>query len=678
MTDNPLLVPSSLPHGAPAFDRIRPDHFEEAIRTAIDEARAAIATLKANPAPPDFENTIVAFEGSNDRLSWVASIFYNQLSANGNEALEKLAEVIGPLSANFASDIALDPALFARIKAVHDHKDQLKLTPEAQMLLDDTYKGFVRNGALLTADGQTRLRAIDERLSLLSPQFQKNLKKSTEMFQLVITDKNDLEGLPPSAIAVAADTATDKGQTGAWIFTLQAPSFIPLITYSPRRHLREHIWRAYNARAWGGENDNTATVLEIVKLRYERARLLGFQDHAAYTLAERMAGTTPRVMEFINDLIDVYFPAARRDLDDVRALAHTDGIEDLKPWDMGYYREKLQHQRFALNSEELRPYFPLEKVLNGTFAHFSKLFGVTFRPHPNLPTWHTDVTAYDVVNTADGAFMGVLYADFFPRDGKQSGAWMTTYRDQGLMFGRPERPIIAIVCNFTKPSAAHPSLLTHDEVLTLFHEMGHAMHMMLSDVTYASLSGTNVKWDFVELPSQVQENWAYEAETLALISSHVETGARVPDDLIARLQAAKNFMAGINGLRQMAYSKLDMVWYTTDPATITDIPAFEDSVLKDISLFPRLAGPVSTSFGHIFGGGYAAGYYSYKWAEVLDADAFDLFHTRGLYDAATACTYRREVLAKGGSEDPNILYERFRGRPATPEALLRREGLAKG
>jgi peptidyl-dipeptidase Dcp len=676
MIDNPLLTPSTQPHDAPEFGLIKTEHYEPAVQAAITEARAAVEAIKSNPAPADFDNTIVAFETSNDLLSLVTSVFYNQLSANGNDDLEALAEVIGPIASNFASDIALDPVLFARIKTVYDIRETLNLTPEQITLLDDTYKGFVRNGALLNDAAKDRLRAIDERLSVLAPQFQKNLKKSTERFKLVITDKGDLEGLPASAIAVASDTAREKGHDGAWVFTLQAPSFIPVITYSPKRDIREQLWRAYNARAWGDENDNTATVLELVRLKHERAKLLGFHTHASYTLAERMAGSPDRVMGFIDDLLKVYFPAAKKDLEDLRTLARADGVDDLKPWDMPYYREKLQQQRFNLDSEELRPYFPIQKVLSGTFDHFSKLFGVKFVANPKIVTWHPDVTAYDVVNSRDDAFVGVLYADFFPRDGKQSGAWMTTYRDQGLMFGKNLRPIVAIVCNFTKPSAEHPSLLTHDEVLTLFHEMGHAMHMMLSDVTYSSLSGTNVKWDFVELPSQVQENWAYEHETLALVSSHVKTGAVVPDDLIRKLHAAKNFMAGMNGLRQMAFSKLDLSWYMTDPATITDIPAFEDSILKDISLFPRLAGPISTSFGHIFGGGYSAGYYSYKWAEVLDADVFELFKERGLYDAATSSAYRAQILSKGGSEDPNLLFVRFRGRAANADALLRREGLS--
>lgn len=678
MTTNPLLAPPTLPHGVPPFGTIKPEHFEPAVRSAIEEARANIEKIKANLTMPDFDNTIVALDSAGDRLKQITSFFYNQISAAGSDALESLTDVIGPITSNFGSDITLDPVLFARVKAVHDQIEKLNLTPEQKTLLTESYKGFVRNGALLGDNAKARLRAIDERLSVLSPQFQKNVKKSTEGFELVLKDEGDLAGLPPSAIAAAAEAAKEKGFENAWVVTLHAPSFMPFITYSTRRDLREQIWRAFNTRAYGDDFDNSSTIKDILTLKAERAKLLGYNSYADFTLTERMAGSSARVFEFLHDLIATYKPAAEQDLSDLKAYAkRTDGLNDVQPWDMPFYREKLQQERFQFDSEELRPYFPLEKVLNGTFEHFSKLFGVTFTANTTYPVWHPDVTAYDVTNNDDGAFVGILYADFFPRTGKQPGAWMTTYRDQGLHFGTVERPLVAIVCNFTKPTADAPSLLTHDEVTTLFHEMGHAMHMMLSNCTYASLAGTNVKWDFVELPSQIQENWAYEPETLALIAGHYQTGATIPNTLIEKLNDAKQYMAGMNGLRQMAFSLLDLTWYTTDPSTITDITAFEDNVLKDVTLFPRLAGPVSTSFGHIFGGGYAAGYYSYKWAEVLDADAFEYFKESGLYNPATARAYREQILNKGGSEDPNILYARFRGRAPDLQALLRREGLAR-
>lgn len=675
--DNPFLAPLTTPHRVPPFDRLAPTHYLPAIEAAITEARANIEQIKNNPDAPNFDNTIVALELAADRLGLVTSVFYNQLSAMGGEALEELAEQIGPITARFSADISLDPALFNRVRAVHAQMEALHLTPEQRMLLEDTYKGFVRNGAGLGDNAQQRLRAIDERLSVLAPQFQKNVKKSTERFELMITNPDDLAGLPETARAAAALAAQEKGHTDAWLFTLEAPSFIPFITYADNRPLREKIWRAFNSRAWGDEFDNSTTIKEIVTLKAERAKLLGYANHAAFTLAERMASTPERVFDFIHDLIDTYKPAAEKDLDDLREVAHEYGWDPIQPWDIPYTREKLQQRRFHFDSEELRPYFPLQKVLTGTFAHFEKLFGVRFVPAPALPVWHADAQAFEVYRTADDSFVGVLYADFHPRTGKQSGAWMTDYRAQGLHANGIERPIVAIVCNFTKPTADTPALLTHDEVTTLFHEMGHAMHMMMSNVTYASQAGTSVKWDFVELPSQIQENWAYEPETLAMISGHIETGEPVPTELIDKLRAARNYMAGMNGLRQMSFSLLDMVYYTTDPQTITDLAGFEDKVLADYTLFPRLAGPVSPSFGHIFGGGYAAGYYSYKWAEVLDADAFAAFKAQGLYDPVLAQSYVQNILAKGGSEDPNILYARFRGRAADSAALLAREGLSR-
>ncbi len=688
MPQNPLLTPSSLPNNVPDFKAVTPDHFEPAIRAAIDSARKNIDTLKTNPAAPTFDNTIGALEASGDDLKSITSLFYNQISANGSDALDQLTDIIGPLNAAFSSDISLDPAIFARVKSVYEARNTALLTPEQKTLLEDTYKSFVRNGALLGDNAQARIRIIDERLSVLAPQFQKNLKKSTESYELIIRDPADLDGLPDNAVAAAADTAREKGYDNAWVFTLHQPSFVAFITYANSRPRREEIWRAFNSRAYNDDYDNRDTIRELVALKTERAKLLGYDTHADFTLAERMAGSSARVFDFIHDMLASYKPAAERDLNDLRAFAlRIDGLAatDFSPWDTAFYREKLQQERFNFSSEDVRPYFPLERVLSGTFTHFEKLFGLRFVANTAYPTWHNDVTAYDVFDTDDNAFMGVLYADFFPRTGKQSGAWMTTYRDQGLQFGLLKRPLVAIVCNFTKPTGDTPSLLTHEEVLTLLHEMGHAMHMMLSNVTYASCSGTNVKWDFVELPSQVQENWGYEPETLSLIAAHYQTGAPMPDDLIQKLRGAQQYMTGLQGLRQMSFSLLDMTWYSTPPEqapkNADEVVTFEDRVMKDISLFPRMAGPSSTSFGHIFGGGYAAGYYSYKWAEVLDADAFDYFRAQGaangtgLYDPATAAAYHREVLARGGSEDPNILYERFRGQPASKEALLKREGV---
>lgn len=675
-TNNPLLQPSGLPNHAPAFDRVEHTHFLPAVETAITQARAQIDAIKADPSPPTFENTIVAMETAGELLGTVTSVFYNLLSAAGTDELQELAEKIGPISANFGSDIILDPVLFTRVESVYDKRSGLKLSEEQLTLLENSYRDFVRGGALLDDEKKTRLRAISERLSVLGPAFSNNVMKSSEQFQMLIADESELAGLPDSALAAARDAAEESGHPGQWLFTLDFPSYVPFVQYADNRALREKMWRAFGSRAWKDDWDNSETLLEIVRLRHERANLLGYKTHADYVLERRMAETPAQVFSFIDRLKSAYRPAAQADLAALLkfAAAHG-GPAEIKPWDVGYYSEKMREDLFKFSSEDLRPYFPLDNVLNGVFTHFSQLFGLKFTRNDKYAVWHKDVTAYDVTEEKSGRFIGTFFADFFPRKGKKSGAWKTSFRDQGLFNGAVERPIIAIVCNFTKPTKDAPSLLTFDEVSTLFHEMGHAVHGLLSDVTYTSLAGTNVLWDFVELPSQVQENWAYEKETLDLFAAHYQTGAKIPADLIERLNESKNYMVGWGGLRQVAFAQLDMQWHSTDPATMTSVEAFEDKAVADAILFPRLAGPFSLSFGHLFGGGYAAGYYSYKWAEVLDADTFELFLERGLYDRATADAYKTEILSKGGSAHPATLYRRFRGRDADPDALLRREGL---
>ncbi len=676
MTDNPFLEKSNLPNQAPPFDRITEDHYLPAIEQAIAEARAAINTIKDNADEPGFDNTIVALETSAETLGVVTSVFYNQLSAAGTDGLHALADKIGPINADFTSDVLLDEDLFTRVKAVHDQKKKLTLTPEQATLLDETSKGFVRGGALLDDKKKIRLREISQRLSVLGPSFMNNVTKSAEKFELLIEKESELAGLPESALDGARHAALEKGHEGKWLFTLDFPSYGPFMEYADNRNLREQMWRAFNSRGWNDEFDNCDNILEMVLLRDERAKLLGYKSHAHYVLEERMAQTPDDVLAFLEKLKAAYKPAAQKDLDDLQNFAASSGIpRRIQPWDIAYYSEKLRQNRFDFSSEDLRPYFPLQTVLEGCFRHFSALFGLKFGKNVKYPVWHPDVAAYDVSEEKSGEFIGTLYADFFPRTGKKSGAWKTSYRSQGLFRGHVERPVIAIVCNFTKPAGDKPSLLTHDEVLTLFHEMGHAIHGLLSDVTYSSLAGTNVKWDFVELPSQVQENWVYERETLDMISGHYKTGKKIPGDLIEKLQESRNFMVGWAGLRQVNFAFLDMAWHTTDPARIRDVAAFEDKITADTSLFPRLAGPFSASFSHLFAGGYSAGYYSYKWAEVLDADTFELFLENGLYDSKTAQAYRDLVLARGGSEHPRILYARFRGRDADPDALLRREGL---
>lgn len=675
MSDNILLQLSPLRNHVPQFDKIREEDYKPATLAAIAEARANIDAIIHNPDPATFDNTIVALETASETLGSVTSIFYNQLSAAGTDGLQALAEEIGPVQANFGSDIILNAELFARVKAVYDARGSLTLTTEQQTLLDDLYKNFVRGGALLDEVKKAELRKINEAMSTLGPVFANNVKKSSEAFQLWIEDEAGLAGLPPTAIESAKQEATEKGEPTKWLITLDYPSFGPFMTYSSRRDLREKIWKANSNKAFGGEFDNSANLMKIVELRHQRAQLLGYGTHAEYVLERRMAEKPERVMEFLTELRGLYKVGALKDLEALKSFAAKDGIIDLKPWDVGYYSEKLREEMYAFSSEDFRPYFPLDKVLKGTFDHFSKLFGLKFTPATDLPVWHEDVTAYDVTDVASGAFVGTLYADFYPRAGKKPGAWMTSYRDQGLFRGKVERPVTAIVCNFTKPVGDKQSLLDHDEVLTLFHEMGHATHGLLANGVYPSQTGTNVMWDFVELPSQVQENWIYEAETLNSFAAHFETGEKIPAELIEKLRAAKNFMSGWMGLRQMGMSILDMLWHTADPSMISDIITFEDEAMKGAALFPRYGGAMSVSFNHIFAGGYSAGYYSYKWAEVLDADTFEAFLEAGLYDQATAQRYRKEVLERGGSEHPSVLYRRFRGRDADPNALLRREGL---
>ncbi len=675
MTNNPLLKISDLPNMAPPFAQIKDDHYLPAVEEAIEQARQNYAIIKENTEAPTFENTIEAMETASEILGQVTSIFYNQLSAMGGDTLHDLAEKIGPITSNFSSDIILDEKLFTRVKAVYDQKDMLDLNTEKHTLLEDSYKGFVRGGALLNNEDKKTLREINEELSTLGPSFMNNCSKSAEAFALIIDHKDDLEGLPDSSIEAAALSAKEKDMDGKWRFTLDYPSYIPFVQYADNRALRETMWRAFANRAWQDEWDNSDNIKHIVRLKDKRAKLLGYNNHAHYVLERRMAKKPENVLAFLEKMKNAYKPAAEKELAELQAFAKEQGLGDeLQPWDVGYYSEKLKQKLFEFSSEDLRPYFPLESVLSGCFDHFSKLFGINFKETSSYETWHEDVKAFDLTDK-DGDFVGTLYADFFPRTGKKQGAWKTSYRNQGLFNGKIERPVIAIVCNFTKPTEDKPSLLTHGEVTTLFHEMGHAIHALLSDVKYSSHAGTSVLWDFVELPSQVQENWCYEKQTLDMFASHFETGEKIPEDLIKKLQKAKNFMGGFGGLRQTNFGYLDMTWHTTDPANIDDIGAFEDKATEGLSLFPRLAGPMSSSFAHIFAGGYSAGYYSYKWAEVLDADTFEAFLENGLYDQETANAYKDEILVKGGSEDPEILYRNFRGRDADPDALLRREGL---
>lgn len=675
---NPLLAPFTAPNMAPPFDRVEEAHYLPAIEAGIAEARRNIDAIKANAAAPDFDNTILAMMTAGETLDQASSIFYNLLTANGTDGMAALADKIGPVLSNYSSDIAMDEALFKRVKTVWDSRDALNLTPEQMTILKDSYEGFVRNGALLNAADKETLRGIDEKLSVLGPQYSENVKNSAGAFELWLDDESALAGIPPTSRAIAKAMAERKGQPGKFLFTLDFPSYLPLVQYADDRSLRERAWRAFGSRAWGDAHDNSALVLEIVKLRDSRAKLLGYDTHAHYTLEKRMAENPETVLAFLETMKTAYKPGAQKELESLQDFARDCGLNDeLQPWDVAYYAEKLKEKTFNFSSEDLRPYFPLEKVLSGVFEHFTRLFNVRFEANSAYPVWHKDVKAFDIYDVDDNSFIGTMFADFHPRDGKKPGAWMTSFREQGIFHGEIRRPVTAIVCNFTESTKDQPSLLTHDEVLTLLHEMGHAMHGLLSDVTYTAKSGTNVLWDFVELPSQLQENWGYQKETLDLMTGHYQTGEKIPADLIEKMNASKNFMGAWGGLRQTSLGWLDMAWHTAKPDDIKDVTSFEDSAVADLTLFKRLAGPSSTSFTHLFSGGYSAGYYSYKWAEVLDADAFEAFLENGLYDRATAQAYRDNVLARGGTENPRVIYARFRGRDADPDALLRREGLLK-
>ncbi len=675
MHTNPLLAPWTGRFGEAPFDQIKTEHYKPAIEAALAEARSHLDALAHQSATPDFENTIVRLETLSESLDRCAGIFFNIVEAEADEAMHALAKEISPLTAAFSNDLMLNPNVFARVKAVYEKRASLNLTVEQSKLLEKTYKGFVRNGANLDEKAKSRLREIDAEMSKLSPQYSENVLKATNAAEFWVTSPSELEGLPESALAAARDAATEKGRPSDWLFTLQAPSYIPVVSYAKNRSLREKIWRAYAGRALTGEFDNRATLKRIAVLRHDRAKLLGYATHADYVLEERMAQKPSNVKQFLDKLWTYAKPAAEKELAELKKFAaDSDGLNDFQPWDAAYYMEKLKESKFSFDEEALRPYFPLESVMKGVFEHARRLYGLEFKPLSNVAVYHPDVKVYQVVDARDERLIGLFYTDFFPRKTKRGGAWMTAFRDQGLFDGEVRRPHISIVCNFTPPAGGKPSLLTYDEVRTLFHEFGHALHGLLSECTYRSVAGTNVYWDFVELPSQVLENWTEQKESLDLFAKHHETGELMPAELARKLRETARFMSGWYCMRQLAFAELDMAWHSGDPAGISDVEKFEDQAIARTRVLPRLPGTaISPSFSHIFSGGYSAGYYSYKWAEVLDADAFEYFREHGLFDREVAAKFRREILSKGGSEHPAELYRRFRGRDADPEALIRRD-----
>ncbi|WII72847.1 M3 family metallopeptidase [Bdellovibrio sp. 22V] len=674
---NPLLKPFTNKDQAVPFDQIKVEHYLPALDEAIKIAKDKVAKIKSNPATPDFENTIVALEAASELPDKISLIYGNLEVAHADEALQALAKEIYPKLTAFASDVSLDDEIFKRVKTVYDNRATMNLNKEQTRLLEKTYLSFTRNGALLSADDKEKLRQIDQELSVLGPKFSENVLKATNAFEMVLDKKEDVDGLPEGILEGAAAMAEAKGHKGKWLFNLQIPSYLPFMTYAKNRALREKMWKAYSSRAFKGEFDNQNTVLKIVELRAKRAKLLGFSTHADFVLAERMAKSPQTVTEFLHKLLQASKTAGQKDVAELADFAKKiDGLADLKPWDIAYYSEKLKEEKYAFNEEDLRPYFKLENVVEGVFAHAKKLYGLTFKENKDIPVYHPEVKAYEIYEEKSGKYMGLFYTDFFPRETKKGGAWMTQFRGQGLIEGDMKRPHVSIVCNFTKPTPTKPSLLTYDEVRTLFHEFGHALHGMLSECTYPSLSGTNVYWDFVELPSQIMENWAGEKEGLDLFARHYETNETMPASLIEKLKASQKFQAGYMSCRQLQFGMMDMAWHSTDPATIKDVDAFEEKATAETRLFPKVEGSNnSCSFSHIFAGGYSAGYYSYKWAEVLDADAFEYFKEKGLFNQEVAQKFKENILSRGGTEHPMDLYKKFRGREPDPNALLRRDGL---
>lgn len=671
---NPLLQPFDT---AP-FSRINNEHFKPAFLQAMEDARAEIDTITSNKKEPTFENTIEALEFSGQQLDRISSIFFNLNSAETNEEIQKIAQEVSPLLSEFGNDITLNEALFERIKTIYHQRESLDLSVEQQTLLEKRYKSFSRNGANLPQEKKKRLREIDAELSKLKLKFGENVLAETNKYEMHLTDEKDVDGLPEGAKEMASQLARSKEKKG-WLITLDYPSYIPFMKYAKNRELRKELSLAFGSKAFKGDAlDNQETVLKIANLRHERATLLGYATHAHFVLEERMAETPEKVHSFLNELLEKAKPAAKREFKQMEDFAKDlDGIDKLQKWDGSYYSEKLKQKLFNLDDEQLKPYFKLENVIGGVFKVAEKLFGLHFEEVFDIDTYHEEVKTFRVYD-ADKNFISIFYADFHPRAGKRGGAWMTSFKPQWKKDGTNIRPHISNVCNFTPSTETKPSLLTFNEVTTLFHEFGHGLHGMLANTTYPSLSGTSVYWDFVELPSQIMENWCYEKEALQLFAKHYETGEVIPMEFVKKIKESATFQEGMATLRQLSFGLLDMSWHGADPSKINDVKAHESEVFAGTNLYPDTPETcMSTAFAHIFQGGYSSGYYSYKWAEVLDADAFAYFKERGIFDKEVATKFKDHVLSKGGTENPMVLYKRFRGAEPKVEALLERAGLIK-
>lgn len=688
---NPLLTDSTLPYGAPQFDKIKTEHYLPAFEQAITEAKAEIDAIVNNPDAPTFENTIAALDEAGGRLNDAAGIFYNLMEADTNDQMQGIAEKVSPMMTEYSMYVSLNEPLFARVKAVHESAEGLE--PDQARLLEKTWKSFVRSGANLGAEDKETYSKLSEQLSLLTLQYGKNVLAATNAFTLNLTDEADLEGLPDFVREAAVETAKSKEMEG-WAFDLSAPSYGAFMKYSTRRDLRQKMWMAYNTRATEGENSNIELCRQIAESRLKIANILGYETYADYALEERMAKNPQTVNEFIQKLLEPSLPAAKAEVKELYEYARANGFEDseIQPWDFGFWSEKLKDARYSINDEQLKPYFRLESCIDAAFGLAGKLYGLTFEERKDIPVYHPDVKVYDVKD-ADGVHKALFYADFFPRASKRGGAWMTEFRGQSIVNGVEKRPFISLVTNFTKPTAGKPALLTHDELTTLLHEFGHSLHGILAEGRYSSLTGTNVSRDFVELPSQIMENWAFEPEFLDTFARHFETGEALPDTLINKIVEAKNYNAAYAQVRQLQFGILDMAWHTlkggsesghfdrlSDLKTMQELGtiAFEKAALKSSNVIPSIPEAcISTSFSHIFSGGYSAGYYSYKWSEVLEADAFSLFKEKGIFSTEVSHSFRDNILSKGCSEDEDVLYRRFRGHDPEPEALLEKLGIVR-
>ena len=675
---NPLLKESSAPFGAPQFDKISDEHYLPAFEAAIAEGKAEIDAIVANQEEPTFENTIEAMEYAGQTLNTVAGIFYNLMEANTNDQMQAVAEQVSPMLTEYSMYVSLNEKLFERVKTVYEKRNELGLDQDQMTLLEDNYKGFVRGGANLSEEDKALYSKWSEELSLATLQFSKNVLAATNAYTLHVTDSADLAGLPEYVKTMGAETAKEKNLEG-WAFTLAYPSFSPFMKYSENRELRRQMWTAYNSKSIGGEFDNTEIVRQIVDLRIKIANILGYETYADYALEERMAKNRTTVNEFVKQLLEPSMEFALKDVADVYTFAKKNGFEgsELMPWDFSYWSERYQEAEYSLNEEQLKPYFQLESCIDAVFGLANRLYGITFHELDNVPVYHQDVKVYEVKDN-DGSHLALFYADFFPRASKRGGAWMTEFRGQSIRNGVEYRPFISTVMNFTKPTADAPSLITHSEFTTFLHEFGHALHGILAQGRYPSLTGTSVSRDFVELPSQIMENWAYEPEYLNSFAKHYQTGEAIPAELIEKIVAAKNYLAGYGQVRQLHFGYLDMAWHSLKELPAEGTLEFEQKTLAPYAVMPAVEGTgFSTSFSHIFSGGYSAGYYSYKWAEVLEADAFSLFKEKGIFNQEVATSFRKNILEKGGAEDEAVIYRNFRGHDPQPEALMTKLGLTK-